>query len=309
MKSSFASKIIFLASLIGASFGAQSSTQTGIQVVIFDWAGTTVDHGSLAPISAFKKVFAEEGVQITNQEARAPMGVHKRTHIEKITQLPALAPNTQSVSKRWQKAHQGRSPSSSDIDRMFTRFVPLQLEAIKDHSKLINGTLDTFNYVKSKNWKVGTTTGYTSEMLALVRESAAKQGYKPDYNVASDMVKTSRPSANMVFMNCAHFNISPNFAVKIDDTLPGIEEGLNAGAWTIMVLETGNALGLSENELSTLSQKEKSKRLAIAKREAEKKAHYTINSIAEAPKVLEEIDKLIKQGALAFNHSAPGARV
>ena len=33
-----------------------------IQLVVFDWAGTTVDHGCFAPVAAFIESFARFGV-------------------------------------------------------------------------------------------------------------------------------------------------------------------------------------------------------------------------------------------------------
>ena len=45
---------------------------------IFDWAGTVVDAGVFAPVLTFQKLFEDEGVPITSEEVRAPMGVHKR---------------------------------------------------------------------------------------------------------------------------------------------------------------------------------------------------------------------------------------
>ena len=49
-----------------------------IQACIFDWAGTVCDAGVFAPVLTFQKLFEDEGVPITTQEVRAPMGVHKR---------------------------------------------------------------------------------------------------------------------------------------------------------------------------------------------------------------------------------------
>ena len=73
-----------------------------IQAVLLDWAGTTMDYGCIAPAVVFVEVFERQGVPITMDEARAPMGAHKRVHIEKITQLDA-------VRQRWQETH-GRPP-------------------------------------------------------------------------------------------------------------------------------------------------------------------------------------------------------
>lgn len=49
-----------------------------IECVIFDWAGTVVDYGCMAPVGAFTKVFSNRGIDITIAEARAPMGLHKK---------------------------------------------------------------------------------------------------------------------------------------------------------------------------------------------------------------------------------------
>ncbi len=62
-----------------------------IRLVIFDWAGTTIDHGSLAPLAPFLRAFAEKGVEISPDEARGPMGLHKKDHIRALLQLPAVA--------------------------------------------------------------------------------------------------------------------------------------------------------------------------------------------------------------------------
>jgi phosphonoacetaldehyde hydrolase len=38
-----------------------------VKAVIFDWAGTIVDYGSLAPMGAFVETFAEFGVAIEHR--------------------------------------------------------------------------------------------------------------------------------------------------------------------------------------------------------------------------------------------------
>ena len=48
-----------------------------IRAVIFDWAGTTMDFGCMAPAVVFQKVYDKAGVPISMEEARVPMGTHK----------------------------------------------------------------------------------------------------------------------------------------------------------------------------------------------------------------------------------------
>ena len=49
-----------------------------VKAVIFDWAGTVVDCGVFAPAYTFVEIFKGEGVAITDEEARGPMGTHKK---------------------------------------------------------------------------------------------------------------------------------------------------------------------------------------------------------------------------------------
>ena len=92
-----------------------------IQAVIFDWAGTTVDYGSRAPIVAFQQAFANVGIEITEAEIRKDMGLDKYTHIHKIINLPA-------VQNDWQARFQVL-PTSDYTERGFAdSFSPFQHE-------------------------------------------------------------------------------------------------------------------------------------------------------------------------------------
>ena len=62
-----------------------------LQAVIFDWAGTTVDHGSLAPVRAITELFRRHGISLSNADARRDMGVFKRDHIRNILAMPQVA--------------------------------------------------------------------------------------------------------------------------------------------------------------------------------------------------------------------------
>ena len=53
----------------------------GVRAVIFDISGTTLDYGSRGPVVAFVELFARHKVTVSNDEARKPMGTHKKDHI------------------------------------------------------------------------------------------------------------------------------------------------------------------------------------------------------------------------------------
>jgi phosphonoacetaldehyde hydrolase len=85
--------------------------------------------------------------------------------------------------------------------------------------------------------------------------------------------------------------------VKIGDTLPDIEEGLNAGMWTIGLAKTGNEMGLNEQEIASLPKDELKYRLARAyKRMYQTGAHYVVDSIADVLPILDQINQRLFSG-------------
>ena len=55
-----------------------------IELVVFDWAGTTVDYGSSAPSEVFDRVFRAAGLHLTKEEINRPMGLEKKAHIREL---------------------------------------------------------------------------------------------------------------------------------------------------------------------------------------------------------------------------------
>jgi phosphonoacetaldehyde hydrolase len=261
-----------------------------LKAILLDWAGTTMDYGCFAPAVVFVEVFERKGVPITMEEARAPMGAHKRVHIAAIAALP-------SVAKRWREAH-GRSCSEEDIEEMFVDFVPRQLAVLARYADLVPGTLEAIAEFRDRGLKIGSTTGYTTPMMKLLLDEAKKRGYSPDTCVAADEVPFGRPEPWMCIENMKRLRIFPPAAiVKVGDTLPDILEGLNAGMWTIGLAKTGNEMGLKLEDIARLTPDELDRRLARAyHRMREAGAHYVVDSIADVPMILDLLEARIASG-------------
>ncbi len=261
-----------------------------IQAVLLDWAGTTMDYGCMAPAVVFVEVFERAGVPIAMDEARAPMGAHKRVHIQQISQLD-------SVRQRWQAAH-ARPPTEADIDRMFAEFVPLQLACLSDYSTLIPGTLEVVAAMRQRGIKIGSTTGYLTEMMAINRKDGATQGYEPDSNVCASDVPAGRPYPYMCLQNVINLQVSPvEGCVKIDDTVPGVEEGLNAGMWSIGLAMSGNEVGLPLKDVQALPPADRERRRQRAyTRMFQCGAHYVVDSIADIMPCLDDIEQRLARG-------------
>ena len=266
-------------------------TYTGkIQACLLDWAGTTMDFGCLAPAVVFVEVFERMGVPITVEEARAPMGAHKRVHIQRITELG-------SVRQRWQDKH-GRLPDDNDVEKMFTDFVPLQLACLSTYSDLIPGTLEVVAELRKRGMKIGTTTGYTTEMTAINAADAKRQGYEPDSTVCASEVPHGRPYPYMCLQNVINLGVTcVQACVKVDDTIPGVEEGLNAGMWTVGLAIAGNEVGLSLADWTALPAADRARLSDKAyDRMRRSGTHYTIDSIAELMPCMDDIQARIARG-------------
>jgi phosphonoacetaldehyde hydrolase len=255
-----------------------------LKAVVLDWAGTTVDFGSLAPARTLQQAFAKEGIELTDADVRRDMGLPKRDHIGKIFLLPK-------VREAWQR-RRGRAPTTAEAEETYQRFIPAQLACLRDYSGLIPGVLESVKTFRERGLKIGSTTGYTRAMLDLLVEMSGKAGYKPDCSLSPEDVGAGRPEPFMLYECAVRLRAYPLAAIaKVGDTPADIEEGLNAGAWSIGVAGTGNGIGLSCEEFAALPADEKQSRLANARSELERSgAHYVVDTLAEVNAVLDDID-------------------
>src|SRR5271170_7796420 len=143
-----------------------------VKAAIFDWAGTVVDHGSLAPMGAFVETFAEFGVEIGVDEARGPMGMAKRPHIAALTESPRVA-------EAWRRRH-GHAPTEADIGALYRVFVPKNVAVAAAYADLIPGVAEVVKELRAQGVKIGSSTGYTREIMARITPRAAEQGFAPD---------------------------------------------------------------------------------------------------------------------------------
>lgn len=261
-----------------------------IKSVVLDWAGTAVDYGSFAPTAVFLRLFERHGLTIRAEDARSGMGLMKRDHLRTILSRPAVA-------SAWEAAH-GAPPGEVDVQRLFDDFIPLQLAVLKDYADPIPGLLDVLADLRSRGIKIGSTTGYTRAMMEVLAPEAARRGYVPDAIVCPDEVPGGRPLPWMCYRNAMELGVYPMAAmVKVGDTLVDIEEGLNAGMWSIGISLTGNLVGLSEAEVGALPSQERARlNQDAAEQLARVGAHRVIDGIWDLLPALQEIETHLKNG-------------
>lgn len=256
---------------------------TRVKLVVFDWAGTIIDFGSQAPVIVLQKLFDLQGVPISIAEARGPMGVAKRDHIEAILGMDA-------VCERWEGRF-GSAPTIADRNRLYEEFLPLQKSIMAEHSQPIRGAREVFERLRSAGITIGSTTGYTRELMGIVVPTAAAYGLSPDIVVTSDEVPRGRPAPDMIqeVMRLAEVT-DPAEVVKVDDTIVGIEAAANAHCRSVAVIGSGNSLGLSEQAYLKLSESERESLLSPLRRQFEQAgADFVIDTVADLMEVLEII--------------------
>lgn len=261
-----------------------------IQLVVFDWAGTIIDFGSCVPAATFVEVFKTHGVSVTTEEARRPMGTHKRDHLLAMLGDP-------DIGARWRARH-GRDWTSADVDVLYQEIMPLQLARIDEHDTLVPHLLECANWLRRQGIRIGGSTGYFHAAARKCLDAAARQGFTLDASFCGDDVKVGRPAPWMIYRVMETLDIyPPDCVLKIGDTLIDIEEGHNAGVWSVAVTSSSSEMGLTLEQYQELSATECQSRLAaVSDKFRTAKPHAIIETLAEIPALVEDLNRRLGRG-------------
>jgi len=257
-----------------------------IQAVVFDWAGTTIDYGSQAPIFAFQQAFKAAGITLTVAEIRRDMGLDKAQHIRKIMALP-------DVQKTWQQLYH-RDPTATDREQLYHDFKQRLLSELPNFAKLKPGMASVITYLTDHQLPFGTTSGYDADMLNIVLPVAAEQGYRPSVNVTSEQTKgVGRPAAAMLARACDLLAVTDRAQVlKVGDSINDILEAKNAGCLGVGLVDGSNLMGLTEAEFSALTPAEQTTaRQHVSDQYHGVQADFVLTSIAELPDLITTLNQ------------------
>ena len=258
-----------------------------INAVVFDWAGTVVDYGSLAPVKAFKEAYRKKGIHLADEEIRKPMGLSKREHIRKLFDIP-------DVSSHWVELY-NRKPNEEDVNVLYDEFESTLFKILPNYSEPIPGAVQVVEDLRRMGIKIGSTTGYTTHMIRTVAETARSFGYEPDTVVTPDNFPGGRPYPWMCYQNAIDLQVYPmKSMVKVGDTVTDIEEGINAGMWTVGVIKGSNELGLSRQKVEEMESTQLEKKMkTVEEKFYEAGADFVIGEISELVGIIKEINKKV----------------
>jgi len=264
-----------------------------VKAVVLDWSGTTADAYVIAPAVVFVEVFKRHGVEMTMFEARGPMGLRKDLHIKALTEDPV-------IRERWRGVH-GKDPDQSDVDAMFADFVPMQLDCLREYTTLLPGVAETTQKLqKDYGIKIGSSTGFTRAMVDILEADAKKQGYVPDASVAGDeVIHGARPKPFMVYRNLDLLDVHPiQSVVKVDDTVSGVGEALEAGCWGVGIARYSNYMNFDTLTAAEQAPEGEIQRRLEHTRELLRKAgaHYVIDEPVQLLEVIDDVNERLARG-------------
>jgi len=250
------------------------------------------------------------GIDISQAEARKPMGMFKKDHIRAILEIPE-------VQQRWQKKF-GKKSTEEDVVKLFDDFFPMQTSCLSKYADLIPGAKETADSIR-KNFgvKIGSTTGFSKKHNDILFEYAKKQGYHPDVWITASEVERARPYWYMVHENMEKAGITdPEEVLKVGDTKMDMQEAkalaiLNKGVpWTCGLATTGNYVAKQWAEIvATPGDKLLEETRKAANVLWDGGADYVVNTINDVPRIIEICNERLARGekprTISLNYLIP----
>lgn len=177
-------------------------------------AGTTVDdriNGLPLVLKSYDDAFRNHGVEVPMMVLNAQRGRDKRTVIGEL--------------------------GGDKTDDVYADFIGY----LKDNTgklREMDGASATFRELGEEDVRVVIGTGFPVEVAEpLVDHLGWVKDGLVDSWTCSELVGASRPDPAMILDSMGRYGVmDPGTVIKVDDTVKGVEEGLNAGVYTVAVL-------------------------------------------------------------------------
>lgn len=196
-----------------------------IQFAMFDIAGTTVNDevdGHPLMVMSMMRAFAKHGIEL------APALINKHRGRQKSEAIQILLKEVAELSFTDAKR------IGDSVYRDFLYALKSNLSSISE----IDGATELFRYLKSKDIHIGVGSGFPMQVVqAIVSRLGWLDKGLLDYVGSAEQVGVGRPNPKMIHDAMQELSIIDGRAVvKIGDTVVDVQEGKNAGAWTVAVL-------------------------------------------------------------------------
>jgi phosphonatase-like hydrolase len=198
----------------------------GIELVVFDIAGTTVaDNGNINDF--FRKAFSNEGIIVGEDDINEVMGYRKREAVQII--IDKYIPDLRNKSTIVDNIHEDFTKQMVKFYETYEGLSPLPFAE------------KVFLELQDNKIKVALNTGFTKVITApILKRLGWDTAPFIDAVICSDEVPEGRPYPYMIEQLMQKLHISyPENVAKVGDTKVDIEEGQNAGCGMVVAVTTG----------------------------------------------------------------------
>jgi phosphonatase-like hydrolase len=201
-----------------------SKLMTGIQLVVFDMAGTTIrDKGNVG--KAFIEAFKENGIEIPFEEVKKVMGWRKIDAVKMLLQKF------------------NNNVDEELAEKIHAAFIQNMIRHYEEDSSLsaLPYVEETFADLKQRGVKIALNTGFPRSIAdTILRRLNWEAGKTIDAVIASDEVPEGRPHPYMIRSVMKQLQVTDSNAVaKVGDTEVDVEEGRSAGCGLVVSVTTG----------------------------------------------------------------------
>jgi phosphonoacetaldehyde hydrolase len=261
-----------------------------IKLVVLDLDGTAIDFGCHAPVAAMLEAFARQRIMLTVQQVRAALGVPNYEHVRLLFEMPA-------VGEQFQIVH-GRRWNEADVMDLAHDLTDLQLEAVARHGSPVPELAACVEELKRRGIKLGTTTSYPRVVAEQIWDLLGIEGLAFDAHVAADDTPSGRPAPWMIYRLMQEVDVfPPSRVVKVGDTAADIEEGRNAGCYSVGVIHSGNEIGLSLKEWQSLPPTEQEERqYNVVRKLLHSCASDWLPTLADLPAAIDDFEARLALG-------------
>lgn len=194
------------------------NVKDGIELVIFDMAGTTVkEQGQVA--GAFAAALSERGIRVTPEQLNAVRGSSKREAVLRFIPEDADREEIAAMVYGSFREHLARLYSAGGVEP-------------------VEGAEEVFRWLKGRGAGVALNTGFDRDITELLLAALGWKEGVVDAVVCGDDVRRGRPAPYLIFraMEAAGAT-SPRRVVNVGDTVLDLQAGHNAGVgWNVGVL-------------------------------------------------------------------------
>lgn len=196
-----------------------------IELVVFDMAGTTIEHGDQV-LRAFETALKKNEVPATEGEIKDRMGASKREVIRFFVE----------------RCCGGREVATKLVERVYSDFGQTLKEYYSNGgARPIAGAEETFDWLHSRGVKVALTTGFDRSVADTLLEAVGWESEIIDASVCSDEVVQGRPAPFLIFRAMERTEVvDTNQVIAVGDTVLDLQAGDNAGVRGVVGVLSGS---------------------------------------------------------------------